>query len=244
MGFIPEPSISSPKPIQVNIIDLELSYMDPIAVFLSSEQLPKDKKEAHKLRNKTLRYYMDSQAESSNKVILDIIKKQLEKAKGKWVEELPSVLWAQLIILRCTTKEMSFALCFGTEAIIPLEIGLPTLKSKAFDTGRNDMMLASDLNLLEKRRDWALARMARYQQQLTKSYNQHVQLRHYAPGELVLKKVLRVAKNPANEKLGSNWDDLYQIDSIAGTGTYCLSDITGQSLPRPWNSTHLRKFFH
>ena len=32
-----------------------------VTAFLSSEQLPKDKKEAHKLRNKALRYYLDPQ---------------------------------------------------------------------------------------------------------------------------------------------------------------------------------------
>ena len=35
--------------------------MDPIAAFLSSEQFPEDKKEAHRLRNKALRYYLDPQ---------------------------------------------------------------------------------------------------------------------------------------------------------------------------------------
>ena len=35
--------------------------MDPIAAFLSSEQLPEDKQEARKLRNKALRHYLDPQ---------------------------------------------------------------------------------------------------------------------------------------------------------------------------------------
>ena len=35
----------------------------------------------------------NGQAEISNKVILNGIKKRLEKARGRWVEELPSVLW-------------------------------------------------------------------------------------------------------------------------------------------------------
>ena len=35
----------------------------------------------------------NGQVESSNKTILNGIKKRLEKAKGRWVEELLSVLW-------------------------------------------------------------------------------------------------------------------------------------------------------
>ena len=45
--------------------------------------------------NSTLAYpQSNGQAEASNKTILDGLKKRLEKAKGKWAEELPSVLWA------------------------------------------------------------------------------------------------------------------------------------------------------
>ncbi|XP_028097557.1 uncharacterized protein LOC114297340 [Camellia sinensis] len=106
----------------------------------------------------------NGQAEASNKVILDGIKKRLEKAKDKWVEELPSVLWAHHTTPRRSTGETPFTLCFGTQAIIHLEIGLPTLKSKVFNMRHNDMMLALDLTLIEEHRDLALACMVRYQQ--------------------------------------------------------------------------------
>lgn len=61
VGFIPEPSIGPSEEVQVNVIESGPSWMDSIAAFLSSEQLPADKKEAHKLRNKALRYYLDPQ---------------------------------------------------------------------------------------------------------------------------------------------------------------------------------------
>ena len=36
----------------------------------------------------------NGQAEATNKAILNGLKKRLDGAKGRWVEELPSVLWA------------------------------------------------------------------------------------------------------------------------------------------------------
>ena len=36
----------------------------------------------------------NGQAEASNKTLLSALKKRLHSAKGKWVEELPGVLWA------------------------------------------------------------------------------------------------------------------------------------------------------
>lgn len=68
----------------------------------------------------------NGQAEVSNKVILDGIKKRLEEAKGKWVEELPSVTWTHRTTKRRLTGETPFALAYGVEAVIPLEVGLPT----------------------------------------------------------------------------------------------------------------------
>lgn len=61
VGFISEPSIGPSEEIHVNVIESAPSWMDPIAAFLSSEQLPEEKKEAQKLRNKALRYYLDLQ---------------------------------------------------------------------------------------------------------------------------------------------------------------------------------------
>ena len=54
--------------------------------------------------------------------MLKIIKTQLEGAKGAWLEELQNVAY------RTTTRvpigETPFKLTIGTEAIIPVEVGL------------------------------------------------------------------------------------------------------------------------
>ena len=64
----------------------------------------------------------NGQEEASNKVILDGIKKRLEAAKEKWVEELPDVLWTYRTTPRRSTGESPFAMAYGTEAVIPLLI--------------------------------------------------------------------------------------------------------------------------
>ena len=59
-------------------------------------------------------------------MILDGIKNRLEEAKGRWVEELSSVMWTHRTTRRRSTGETPFALAYGVEAVIPLEVGLPT----------------------------------------------------------------------------------------------------------------------
>ena len=60
-------------------------------------------------------------------MILDGIKKRLEEAKGRWVEELPSVMWTRRTTRRRSIGETPFALAYGVEVVIPLEVGLPTI---------------------------------------------------------------------------------------------------------------------
>ena len=78
----------------------------------------------------TTRYpQSNGQAESSNKTLLITLKNRLDSAKGKWVEELPGVLWAYSTIARKPTSISPLALTYGMEAVIPTKIGLPTIRT-------------------------------------------------------------------------------------------------------------------
>jgi len=46
--------------------------------------------------------------------------KNLDKAKGKWVEKFSGVLWAYRITKRIPTGKTPFSLAYGADAIIPL----------------------------------------------------------------------------------------------------------------------------
>ena len=81
----------------------------------------------------------NGQAEASNKNILDGIKKRLKDAKGTWVEELPNILWTFKTTPRRSTRETPFSLPYGSEAVIPLEINLPTLRTSEWELERNDL---------------------------------------------------------------------------------------------------------
>ena len=49
-----------------------------------------------------------------------------------------------------------------------------------------------------------MIRLASYQQQLKKGYNENVRPRSFQQGDLVLRKVLGNTKNPNDGKLGPN----------------------------------------
>ena len=176
-------------------------------------------------------------------MILDGLKKRLDRAKGRWAEELPSVLWAYRTTPRRSTSATPFSLAYGMEAVIPLEVGLPTLRSELCDQGLNDLNVARELDFAEERRETAAIRLAAYQQQLARGYNQKVKARRFAVGELVLKKTLPGDRNPNEGKLAPNWQGPYKVLSKAGRAAYRLEDMEGKELPRPWNTMHLKKFY-
>ena len=64
------------------------------------------------------------------------------------------------------------------------------------------------------------------------------------PGDLVLRKVLGNAKNPAWGKFGLNWEGLYRITLVAGIGAYFLEDLNEYVIPRPWNVNNLKMYYY
>jgi len=77
----------------------------------------------------------------ANSTILDSLCKSLGKAKGKWVEQLPGVLWAYQTTKRIRTGEIPFSLAYGIEAIIPVDVCMPTLRTEGVEWDQNTTQL-------------------------------------------------------------------------------------------------------
>ncbi|GJR50329.1 reverse transcriptase domain-containing protein [Tanacetum coccineum] len=67
--------------------------------------------------------------ERANRSLGEGIKARLDRHKGRWVEELSHVLWAHRTTIKVSTGDTPFSLVYGTEAVIPAEIGMPTIRT-------------------------------------------------------------------------------------------------------------------
>ncbi|XP_070013464.1 uncharacterized protein [Nicotiana sylvestris] len=83
----------------------------------------------------------NGQAESTNKVIIQNLKKRLEAAKGRWPEELPGVLWLYRTIAKSSTGETPFSLVYGADALILVEVWEPALRYFQADKETNNEAL-------------------------------------------------------------------------------------------------------
>ncbi|RVW59328.1 Transposon Ty3-I Gag-Pol polyprotein [Vitis vinifera] len=131
----------------------------------------------------------NGQAKATNKTLITALKKRLEQAKGKWVEELPGVLWAYRTTPGRPIGNTPFALAYGMDAVIPTEIGLPTIRTEAVKQDDASAELRRNLDWADEVRESATIRMADYQQRASAHYNRKVRPRSFKNGTLVLRKV-------------------------------------------------------
>jgi transposase InsO family protein len=67
-------------------------------------------------------------AESSNKSLVNIIKKVLDENKRSWNVHLKYALWANRISTKISIGVSPFQMVYGTDAILPINLALPVMK--------------------------------------------------------------------------------------------------------------------
>ncbi|KAK2998164.1 hypothetical protein RJ639_025670 [Escallonia herrerae] len=185
----------------------------------------------------------NGQTENMNRGILQGLKKKLNEAKGAWVDELPKVLWAYRTTPHSVTGETPFSLCYGTEAMLPVEIGVPTIRALHFSELNNDVGLRANLDLVEEARTQAHVRSVIVKQRVARYYNQKVRSKQFNEGDLVLRKLEVSNPKAATGKLSPNWEGPYRVIKVLKTGAYALGTLSGESIPRTWNAENLRRYY-
>ena len=108
---------------------------------------------------------------------------------------------------------------------------------------KNEKAMRLQLDLVDEARATAEQRLARYQNLMSKHYNSKVKHRDFQIGDLVLRKVIGIAKDPSQGKLRPNWEGSYRITSWQRKGIYHLETMDKRKLQYPWNTEHLRKYY-
>ena len=126
--------------------------------------------------------------------------------------------------------------------MIPVEVRVTSTRRAAFSEEGNDNKLRLNLDCLDKVRDKASSRMAKYQQKMAEYYNKRVKLRQLDIGDLVLRKVTTATKDPNQGKLGPTWEGPYRVVHYSRRGSYHLETLDRQKLLRSWNIENLKRY--
>nr|GEW05611.1 reverse transcriptase domain-containing protein [Tanacetum cinerariifolium] len=170
------------------------------------------------------------------------IKARLEERNKNWVEELPHVLWAHRTMIKSSHGDTPFSLTYGTEAVIPAEIGMPTYHTAAVDVVNNDEELRLNLDLLEERRERTAVCEARANSKMMKYYNARVRGVAFKPGDFVYRNN-DASHAIARGKLEPKWEGPYEVTEALGNGAYKLRSTDGTVLLRTWNVTNLKRCY-
>ena len=161
--------------------------------------------------------------------------------EGGWTEHLLETLWAYRSLSKIATELSPFSLVYGTEAISPIELLVPTPRVvHGQETDVNAATCAEirslDLETLEETRNVAYNRTQRYQQQMANAYNKATKSRVFVEGQMVLKAANHIKRSLlAPSKFSPNWERPYLIREASASGYYRLSTAEGESLTEPIN---------
>ncbi|XP_070046738.1 uncharacterized protein [Nicotiana tomentosiformis] len=87
---------------------------------------------------------------------------------------------------KSSTGETPLSLVYGVEALIPVEVGEPTLRYFQGSEEANIEAMLVNLELLDECRDLAHVRMAAQKQRMERYYNRRAKLRYFKVGDLFL----------------------------------------------------------
>nr|GEV34513.1 reverse transcriptase domain-containing protein [Tanacetum cinerariifolium] len=137
-------------------------------------------------------------------------------------------------MIKSSNGDTPFSLTYGTEAVIPAEIGMPTYRTVAVEVIHNDEELRLNLDLLEERRERAAIREAEAKLKMTKYYNARVRGVTFRPCDFVYRSN-NASYAVDGKKLGPKWEGPYEVAEALGDGAYKLRSENGTVLPRTWN---------
>ncbi|GJV49513.1 reverse transcriptase domain-containing protein [Tanacetum coccineum] len=180
--------------------------------------------------------------ERANRSLGEGIKARLDERSKDCIEELLHVLWAYRTMIKSSNGETPFSLTYGTEAVIPAEIGMPILRTAEIDPATNNGALKINLDLIEEIREQAAIQEAKSKKKIEKYYNTRVRDTSFKPGDMVYRS--NEASHGRDEgKLGPKWEGPYEAKESLGKGAYKLKDCKGNEIPRTWNICNLKKCY-
>ena len=194
-------------------------------------------------------YYAQAngQAESSNMILIKLVKKKIEENPKRWHEVLSEALWAHRISRHGSTKVTPFELVYGQETVLPVEVNLDAYRlAKQNDLSAVDYhdLMMDNIDEVTDKRLKALKEIEKDKLRVARAYNKKVKLKSFQVGDLVWKTILPLGmKSNKFGKWSPSWEGPYKIIKVISGNSYMVETVQGERLPRAINGRYLEKFY-
>ncbi|XP_019253383.1 PREDICTED: uncharacterized protein LOC109232155 [Nicotiana attenuata] len=185
-------------------------------------------------------------AEAFNKTLGNLLKKVVAKNKRDWHERIGEALWAYRTTFRTTTQATPYSLVYGTEAVLPLEQQIPSLRiaiQEGLTSEENAQLRLAELAAMDEKRLEAQQKLECYQARLARAFNKKVRPRSFQVGDLVLAVRRPIILNKRiGDKFTSKWDGPYVVNETYSCGAYKIVNKDGLRVG-PINEKFLKQYF-
>nr|XP_028964664.1 uncharacterized protein LOC114827152 [Malus domestica] len=165
-------------------------------------------------------YYPQSngQAKASNKILVNIIKRMVAESPEKWHEKQGKTLWAYRTFKRATTGTTPYALTFGQDVVLPMEINVSSVRiQNQFGIHSEEYIQAmfQGVEDLDTARIRALDKIQEGKKVVAQAYNKKVKLKTFKEGELVWKAIMPLgAQVKGFGKWSLTWEGHFIINQV------------------------------
>ena len=186
-------------------------------------------------------YYAQAngQAESSNKILIKLIKKKIEENPKRWHEVLSEALWAHRISRHGATKITPFELVYGQEAVLPVEVNLDAYrlaKQNDLSIVDYDNSMMDNIDEVTDKRLKVLKEIEKDKLRVARAYNKKVKDKSFQVGDLAWKTILPLGmKSNKFGKWSRSREGPYRVVKVIFGNSYMTETLQGDRLPRAIN---------
>ena len=161
---------------------------DNVAAFKSKKMINFCHKYHIRLNHSTAYYSQGNRlVESSNKILVRIIKKLLKDNKRAWHTKLKYALWDDMISTKRVIGMSPFQLVYGTEVIFPASLGVPVMKyfREQQEEPNHMQRRINQIIELQEQRNKAYDKVKTHQEKMKDTFDRRVKEEQFQVDDLV-----------------------------------------------------------
>eukprot|EP00253_Pinus_taeda_P007895 PITA_07895 len=183
--------------------------------------------------------------ESSNKSLVNIIKKLLEINKKSWHKKLVNALWADRVSQKKSIGMSPFELVYGVDTVFSTSLAAPVVKLLQ-EAGSEEGPMQKRLNQmvhLQETREEVFQNTSKLQERIKKIYDKKAKVDKFQLEEVVLKWDARNEEEGKHGKFENIWKGPFKIAAYRGQNSFLLKEMNEEEcLGGPVNGRLLKRY--
>lgn len=185
-------------------------------------------------------------AESSNKSLVNNIKKMLEANKKDWHRKLVNALWADRVTSQKSIGMSPFELVYGADMVFPTSLAVPVMRLLQEVSNEEDDIQhrINQMIHLQQTREEVSQNTFWLQKKIKKIYDHKTKAEKFQLEDVVLRWDARNEEKGKHCKFDNLWKGPYKISAYRGKNAFLLKEMDGQEFSKGPVNGRLQKHYY